>query len=58
MESGALAHFAINSADVARSKAIYEKVFGWTITAWGSPGFCQIEGAGVRGALQIGRAHV
>jgi uncharacterized protein len=47
-----LAHFAINTEDVARSKQFYERVFGWTITAWGPPGFYQIEGAGVRGALQ------
>lgn len=47
-----LAHFAINSDDVARSKTFYEQVFGWTVTAWGPPGFYQIEGAGVRGALQ------
>jgi uncharacterized protein len=47
-----LAHFAINTDDIAASKAFYERVFGWTITAWGPPGFYQIEGAGVRGALQ------
>ncbi|HEU0031500.1 MAG TPA: VOC family protein [Kofleriaceae bacterium] len=47
-----LAHFAINSDDVERSKRFYEQVFGWTISAWGPPGFYQIEGAGVRGALQ------
>lgn len=52
MQNGSLAHFAINTDDVARSKAFYESVFGWTITAWGPPGFYQIEGAGVRGALQ------
>lgn len=47
-----LAHFAINSDNVERSKRFYEQVFGWTVTAWGPPGFYQIEGAGVRGALQ------
>ena len=52
MSDNTLAHFAINTDDIARSKAFYEQVFGWTITAWGPPGFYQIEGAGVRGALQ------
>lgn len=52
MLNGSLAHFAINTDDVARSKAFYEKVFGWKFSAWGPPGFYQIEGAGVRGALQ------
>jgi len=47
-----LAHFAINTDDLPRSRSFYEQVFGWTITAWGPPGFYQIEGAGVRGALQ------
>jgi predicted enzyme related to lactoylglutathione lyase len=47
-----LAHFAINSSAIDRSKTFYEKVFGWKITAWGPPGFYQIEGAGIRGALQ------
>ena len=47
-----LAHFAINSDDVERSKAFYQTVFGWRVSAWGPPGFYQIEGAGVRGALQ------
>ena len=50
-----LAHFAINTDDIERSKPFYEKVFGWKITAWGPPGFYQIEGAGVRGALQQSR---
>lgn len=52
MLNASLAHFAINTDDVRRSKAFYEKVFGWKIGAWGPPGFYQIEGAGVRGALQ------
>lgn len=51
MPNAALAHFAINTDDVYRSKAFYERVFGWKIDAWGPPGFYQIEG-GVRGALQ------
>jgi predicted enzyme related to lactoylglutathione lyase len=47
-----LSHFAINTDDIDKSRAFYERVFGWKITAWGPPGFYQIEGAGVRGALQ------
>ncbi len=47
-----LAHFAINADDVDRSMAFYKNVFGWTFSAWGPPGFYQIEGAGIRGALQ------
>lgn len=46
-----LAHFAINADDLDRSRAFYERVFGWKFTPWGPPGFLQIEGAGVRGAL-------
>ena len=53
-----LAHFAINTDDIDRSKTFYEKVFGWKVTAWGPPGFYQIEGAGVRGALQKRRELV
>ena len=50
----ALAHFAINADDVDRARKFYATVFGWKFTAWGPPGFWQIEGAGgdVRGALQ------
>jgi predicted enzyme related to lactoylglutathione lyase len=47
-----LSHFAINADNVDRAMTFYEKVFGWTFSAWGPPGFYQIEGAGVRGALQ------
>jgi predicted enzyme related to lactoylglutathione lyase len=47
-----LAHFAINADDVDRARRFYEKVFAWKITAWGPPGFYQIESEGVRGALQ------
>jgi uncharacterized protein len=50
--SNALAHFAINADDVETSMAFYKSVFGWTFSAWGPPGFYQIEGAGMRGALQ------
>jgi predicted enzyme related to lactoylglutathione lyase len=52
MTTSSLAHFAINTDDIDRSRAFYEKVFGWKFSAWGPPGFYQIEGAGVRGALQ------
>jgi predicted enzyme related to lactoylglutathione lyase len=47
-----LAHFAINADEIDRARAFYESVFGWKFSAWGPPGFYQIEGAGVRGALQ------
>src|SRR3954471_16260829 len=47
-----LAHFAINADDVERSMQFYKTVFGWKFSAWGPPGFFQIEGAGVMGALQ------
>ena len=50
-----LAHFAINADDVARARRFYEHVFGWTMSAWGPPGFYQIqtgEGQTVLGALQ------
>ena len=53
-----LAHFAINADDVKRAKRFYENVFGWKISAWGPPGFYQIDtgGEGPRGALQQRRA--
>src|SRR5690349_2347076 len=47
-----LAHFAINADDVDKAMAFYKAVFGWKFTSWGPPGFFQIEGAGVMGALQ------
>jgi predicted enzyme related to lactoylglutathione lyase len=52
MNHGSLAHFAINADDVDRAKRFYERAFGWKFAAWGPPGFYQIEGAGVYGALQ------
>src|SRR3954465_9550836 len=52
MNHGNLAHFAINADNIDRAKAFYEKVFGWKFAAWGPPGFYQIEGTGVMGALQ------
>jgi uncharacterized protein len=47
-----LAHFAINADNVDRAMKFYDKVFGWKFSAWGPPGFYQIEGAGTLGALQ------
>ena len=52
MNDNQLAHFAINADDVDKSMAFYKAVFGWKFAAWGPPGFFQIEGAGIRGALQ------
>jgi predicted enzyme related to lactoylglutathione lyase len=55
-----LAHFAINADDVPASQAFYEQVFGWTFSAWGPPGFLQIDSGpeGVQGALQQRRELV
>lgn len=58
-----LYHFAINADNVDRARAFYEKVFGWKFSAWGPPGFLQIETGtatepGIRGALQQRRALV
>jgi predicted enzyme related to lactoylglutathione lyase len=52
-----LSHFAINADDVVASRSFYERVFGWRFSAWGPPGFFQIQTGsdddpGVRGALQ------
>ena len=49
-----LAHFAINADDVPASRSFYESVFGWTFSAWGPPGFYQIDTGpgGVQGAMQ------
>ncbi len=47
-----LSHFAINADDVDRARRFYAEVFGWTFNAWGPPGFFQIAGTGVQGALQ------
>lgn len=49
-----LRHFAISAGDVARARAFYGKVFGWTFTPWGPPGYYQIPdaGHGLMGALQ------
>jgi uncharacterized protein len=58
-----LRHFAINADDVATSRAFYESVFGWTFSAWGPPGFLQIQTGtdddpGVQGAMQERRSLV
>jgi predicted enzyme related to lactoylglutathione lyase len=47
-------HFAINADDVGRARTFYERVFGWSFTPWGPPGFYQIKnaGQGLLGALQ------
>jgi predicted enzyme related to lactoylglutathione lyase len=45
-------HFAIHADDVARAKTFYETVFGWTFRPWGPPGFYQVHGVGLQGALQ------
>lgn len=55
--SGNLSHFAINADDVEASRHFYESVFGWSFTAYGPPGFFQIQTGpdddpGPRGALQ------
>jgi uncharacterized protein len=52
-----VAHFAINADDVTRAMRFYEKVFGWTFSAWGPPNFYQIntgsdDRTAVLGALQ------
>jgi predicted enzyme related to lactoylglutathione lyase len=56
-----LSHFAINADDVEASRQFYESVFGWSIFAWGPPGFFQIQTGpdddpGIRGALQQRRS--
>ena len=51
-------HFEIPADQPDRAIGFYEKVFGWKFTAWGPPGFYQIEGAGIRGALQKRRELV
>ena len=56
-------HFAINADDLPRARHFYEQVFGWRFTAWGPPGFFQIEtGAAdtsaIMGAMQQRREIV
>jgi predicted enzyme related to lactoylglutathione lyase len=38
-----LTHFAINADNVERAKTFYERVFGWTFSPWGPPGFYKID---------------
>jgi predicted enzyme related to lactoylglutathione lyase len=47
-------HFEIEAANVDRSKRFYEKVFGWTINAWGPPNYylIQTETADVTGDIR------
>ena len=58
MKNGTLAHFAINADDVDRARIFYEKALGWKSSAWGPPGFYQLEGGGVLAALQRRRELV
>jgi uncharacterized protein len=58
-----LSHFAINADDVPASRTFYESVFGWTFSAWGPPGFFQIQTGtdaepGPQGAIQQRRELV
>jgi predicted enzyme related to lactoylglutathione lyase len=59
-----LAHFSINAGDLAKARNFYENVFGWTLQAWGPPGFYMIDmGAGphepaLRASLQQRREIV
>ena len=58
-----LSHFALNADDVPAARTFYERVFGWTFTAWGPPGFFDIrtgteDNPGVHGALQQRRELV
>jgi predicted enzyme related to lactoylglutathione lyase len=57
-----LTHFAINSDDVERDRAFYERVFGWTFSAFGPPGFYRIatgdDPNAVGGAIQARRELV
>lgn len=52
-----LAHFSINADNVERGRKFYEAVFGWKFSAWGPPGFYQIQTSesGTRGAMQTRR---
>ena len=52
-----MTHFAIYAGDMERASAFYQKVFGWSLQAYGPPGFKQIAieengGQQVIGALQ------
>ena len=45
-------HFAIHADDVPRAKRFYERTFDWKFEPWGPPGFYQVHGVGLLGALQ------
>ncbi len=52
-----LAHFAIHSDDVERTRQFYTEVFDWKFNPYGPPNFYQIrtgndDNPGIRGALQ------
>lgn len=52
---GGISHLAINADDIERARSFYETVFGWSASAWGTPGFYQLRAAGdpaVIGAVQ------
>ncbi len=49
--AGTVRHFTIHTDDTERAMAFYGAVFGWTFEAWGPPGFYQIIGAGLPGAM-------
>jgi len=59
-----IAHFAINADNLAETRKFYERVFGWTFSAWGPPDFYQVqtnpkgEQPGIMGALQRRRELV
>jgi len=58
-----LAHFSINTDDLAATRSFYEKVFGWKFRPYGPPDFFQITtgdeaSPGVMGALQKRREIV
>jgi len=57
-----IAHFAINTDHVEETRAFYETIFGWKFSAYGPPGFYQIdtgsEPVKLIGALQERRALV
>lgn len=52
-----LRHFALAADDLARARAFWGGVLGWTFEPWGPPDFFQIRGAGIGGALH-GRHEV
>jgi len=64
MDMGQVAHFSINANDLARARAFYESVFGWTFQAWGPPGFYMIDmgpgmpAEGLRASIQKRREIV